>query len=115
MDTILNAPMGADRVGELLDISVEADNVIALLDRHLPMQMPLRFYHPQTAQLGPGVFLREALGCLQGPVPANLTSPMLLLLCLRGLELCRLTRSVQCNLKLLLDCLVQRPLIGLEG
>src|SRR5882672_5491105 len=49
MDTILNPPMRAHRVGELLDLRVEASNVIALLDCHLPMQMPLRFYHPQTA------------------------------------------------------------------
>ena len=61
VDTILNPPMRADRVGELLDLRVEARKVIARLDRHLSVQMPLRFYPPQRAQLGPGVLLREAL------------------------------------------------------
>src|SRR5262245_40925350 len=95
MDTILNPPMGPDRVGELFHLIGEASKVIALLDRHLPIEMALRFDHPQREQLGPGVLLHEPHRSFQGPVSANLHAPMLLRLRLIGLQLCLLTSSAE--------------------
>jgi hypothetical protein len=59
VDTVLNPPMRADRVGKLLDIMRKAREIIALLDGHLVLEVAFRFDHPQTAELGPGVLLHE--------------------------------------------------------